>query len=88
LFPDAKSCNSELDIEVRSLTLVLNRPQYEVARANISHFMTQVRSYNHEQVIEGRLGSMSLLDLTPHGLLYKERFVSSGYEALNFYMFR
>ncbi|XP_069683777.1 intermembrane lipid transfer protein Vps13D isoform X2 [Periplaneta americana] len=85
---DAKSFNSELDIEIRSLTLVLNRPQYEVARANISHLSTQVRSHGHEQIIEGRLGSMSLLDLTPHGVLYKERFISSGHEALNFYMFR
>jgi hypothetical protein len=31
---------------------------------------------------------MSLLDLTPQGLLYRERFISSGQEALNFYMGR
>jgi vacuolar protein sorting-associated protein 13D len=88
LLPDTISFNSELDIEIRSLTLVLNRPQYEVARANISHFSTQVRSRDSEQIIEGRLGKMSLLDLTPHGLLYRERFISSGHEALNFYMVR
>jgi vacuolar protein sorting-associated protein 13D len=87
-FSAAKSFNSVLDIEIRSLTLVLNRPQYEVARANISHFSTQVRSHSDDQIIEGRLGSMSLLDLTPQGLLYTERFVSSGHEALNFYMVR
>ncbi|PNF41787.1 hypothetical protein B7P43_G02611, partial [Cryptotermes secundus] len=85
---DEISFNSELDIEIRSLTLVLNRPQYEVARANISHFSTQVKSHDKEQIIEGRLGRMSLLDLTPHGLLYRERFISSGHEALNFYMVR
>ena len=88
MFPDVKSFNSELDIEVRSLTLVLNRPQYEVARANISHLSTQVFSHSHEQTIKGRLGSMSLLDLTPHGSLYRERFLSSGHEALNFFMLR
>lgn len=88
LFAGANSFNSELDIEIRSLTLVLNRPQYEVARANISHFSTQVRSHDNEQITEGRLGSMSLLDLTPHGQLYRERFISSGHEALNFYMLR
>jgi vacuolar protein sorting-associated protein 13D len=88
LFTVAKLFNSELDIEIRSLTLVLNRPKYEVARANISHFSTQVRSHGDNQIIEGRLGSMSLLDLTPQGLLYRERFISSGQEALNFYMDR
>jgi len=88
LFAVAKLFNSELDIEIRSLTLVLNRPKYEVARANISHFATQVRSHGDDQIIEGRLGSMSLLDLTPQGLLYRERFISSGHEALNFYMVR
>lgn len=34
--------------------------------------------------MSGSLGSMSLLDLTPHGRFYRERFLSSGRKALNF----
>jgi vacuolar protein sorting-associated protein 13D len=88
LFTVAKFFNSELDIEIRSLTLVLNRPKYEVARANISHFSTQVKSRGNEQIIQGCLGSISLLDLTPHGLLYRERFISTGQEPLIFFLDR
>jgi hypothetical protein len=64
--------------------MALNGPKYEVARANISHFSTQVKSSVDEQIIQGRIGSISVLDLTPQGLLYRERFVSSGHEPLIF----
>ncbi|CAG2061726.1 unnamed protein product [Timema podura] len=80
--------NSEMDVEVCSLTLVLNHPEYEVARANISHLTVRVNTHHSDQSIEGRLGSMSLMDLTHHGQLYREKFISSGLEALNFTMIR
>ncbi|GLH07616.1 Vacuolar protein sorting-associated protein 13D [Gryllus bimaculatus] len=83
-----KLIRSEVYIDVRSFTLVLNRLNYEVARANISNLTTSVRSNSCETIIEGRIGSMSLLDLSPHGQLYCERFVTSGSEALNFHMIR
>nr|CAD7268212.1 unnamed protein product [Timema shepardi] len=80
--------NSEMDVEVRSLTLVLNHPEYEVARANISHLTVRVNTRHSDQSIEGRLGSMSLMDLTHHGQLYREKFTLSGLEALSFTMIR
>ena len=75
--------NSKLDLEVRSLTLVLVRPEYEVAKANISHLSIKTKRSGMLFSLEGRLGSMFLADLSPHGKLYRERFLSSGNQALH-----
>ncbi|KAL0274818.1 UNVERIFIED_CONTAM: hypothetical protein PYX00_002852 [Menopon gallinae] len=75
--------NSKLDLEVRSLTLVLIRPEYEVAKANVSFLSIKTRTSGSEYNWEGRLGSMSLADLTPHGKLYRERFSTTGNQALH-----
>lgn len=80
--------NSKLDLEVRSLTLVLIRPEYEVAKANISHLSIKTRNSGPRFIWEGRLGSMSLADLTPHGKLYRERFLTSGNQALHVHYVR
>jgi vacuolar protein sorting-associated protein 13D len=76
---------SETEIEVRSLTLVLTQLEREIAKANVSNAnMHILKTEDGETKISGSLGSMSLLDLTPHGRFYRERFLSSGREALNF----
>lgn len=75
--------NSKLDLEVRSLTLVLIRPEYEVAKANVSFLSIKTRTSGSQYNWEGRLGSMSLIDLTPHGKLYRERFLTTGDQALH-----
>lgn len=83
---------SELDITIRSLSLILNRTDYEVAKANISklnaHIVrdTNSPSVGDVTVMEGRIETMGIHDLTPtHGKLYSERFITSG---LEFYMKR
>lgn len=78
------SINSELDISVRSLTLVFIRTDYEIAKANVSSARFVVRRVNQSKTIDGRLGSISLIDLTSHGTIYRERFLTSGNEALSF----
>lgn len=84
---EPKKGSSDLDISVRSLTLVLIRTDYEIAKANVSnaHFIiSKYGQYGQSKTIEGKLGSISLMDLTLHGAIYRERFLTSGYEALNF----
>lgn len=77
--------NFELEISVRSLTLVFVRPEYEIAKANVSNAHFTVTKHNvHAKTVKGRLGSVSLFDLTSHGSIYRERFLTSGTEALNF----
>lgn len=83
---------SELDISIKSLSLILNRVEYELAKANISMFNAHIVRDSNAPVIgdvttmEGHIGTMSLHDMTPvHGKLYSERFITSG---LDFYIKR
>ena len=75
---------SELDISVKSLTLVLVKPDYELAKANVSNARFIVSTIGAAKTVEGSLGSISLNDLTSHGSIYREKFMTSGNEALNF----
>ncbi|XP_076684056.1 vacuolar protein sorting 13D isoform X4 [Andrena cerasifolii] len=82
--PDDLPLRSETEIEVRSLTLVLIQSEREIAKANVSNANMHILKVNGKTKVSGSLGSMSLLDLTPHGRFYRERFLSSGRKALNF----
>lgn len=82
--PIHKKGNSDLDISVRSLTLVFIRTDYEIAKANVSNAHFIISKYGQSKTVEGKLGSISLMDLTLHGAIYRERFLTSGYEALSF----
>ncbi|KAL3268817.1 hypothetical protein HHI36_007913 [Cryptolaemus montrouzieri] len=84
VIPDIVSENIETNITVRSLTMVLVKSGLDIAKANISKVEVAVKACGAQKEVEGNLGSMSLLDLTPHGQLYKERFLTSGSQALNF----
>lgn len=76
---------AETNISVRSLTVVLVKPELEVAKANISNVEICIKTSGSERKeVEGKLGSISLLDLTLHGQLYRERFITSGKHALLF----
>ncbi|KZC09178.1 Vacuolar protein sorting-associated protein 13D [Dufourea novaeangliae] len=81
---DSLPLRSEIEIEVRSLTLVLIQSEKEIAKANVSDATMHILKVNGKTKVSGSLGSMSLLDLTPHGRFYRERFLSSGRKALNF----
>lgn len=76
--------NSETVVSVRSLTVVLVKPDLDIAKANISYVDVIIKTSGLEKIVEGKLGSMSLLDLTLHGQLYRERFLTTGKQALQF----
>ncbi|XP_022090239.1 vacuolar protein sorting-associated protein 13D-like isoform X2 [Acanthaster planci] len=80
--------NTEMVIQVGSLSLLLNKPDYELAKANVSNVSTHLLLMDGNMDVSGRLGRMSLLDLTPHGKLYRERFTTKGQEALSFSIFK
>lgn len=82
--PGSLKGTSELDISVRSLNLTLVKPEYELAKTNVSNARFIVTKVGHSKNIEGSLGSISLNDLTTHGSIYREKFMTSGNEALNF----
>ncbi|XP_029434245.1 vacuolar protein sorting-associated protein 13D isoform X2 [Rhinatrema bivittatum] len=76
--------NTKLDLKVHSLSLVLNKTTSELAKASVSKLVTHLEMIEGDLVLQGSIGSMSLSDLTTHGELYRERFTTSGEEALIF----
>ncbi|CAG9818576.1 unnamed protein product [Phaedon cochleariae] len=72
------------NITVRSLTVVLIEPNRDIAKANISNVEIEIKSTGIFKEVDGKLGSMSLQDLTLDGQLYKERFMTSGRKVLQF----
>uniref|UniRef100_A0AAR5PHD2 UBA domain-containing protein n=1 Tax=Dendroctonus ponderosae TaxID=77166 RepID=A0AAR5PHD2_DENPD len=72
------------NITVCSLTVGLVKADMDIARANISNVEVSVKTRGWHKEVKGKLGSISLLDLTLHGQIYKERFLTSGKEALQF----
>lgn len=75
---------SELEITIKSLNLVLIKPEYELARSNVSNARFIVTKSGESKTVEGSLGSISVTDLTVHGCIYREKFMTSGNEALKF----
>ena len=80
--------NTEIDIKVRSLCVVLNKPEYEVASASASNFVSKVHFKDGNFSVEGSLGDFNLKDLTPEGHLYCDRFLSRGEQVLKFQFFK
>ncbi|XP_075164386.1 vacuolar protein sorting 13D [Haematobia irritans] len=76
--------SQELLVSVRSLNLTLVRNEAELAKANISNVQFHIERDVVLQSVDGRLGSISLHDLSSYGHLYQEKFSTSGLEALSF----
>lgn len=81
---EQRSDNSQLEMSIRSLTLTFVHPENEMAKVNVSNAHFVVTKQKSAKTVKGRLGSVSLFDLTSHGTYYRERFLTSGSEALNF----
>ncbi|XP_070615164.1 intermembrane lipid transfer protein VPS13D isoform X2 [Erythrolamprus reginae] len=81
-----EAVNSKLDLKVHSLSMVLNKATNELAKANVSKLVTHVETTEGDLTFRGSIGSLSLSDLTSHGELYRERFTTSGQEALIFHI--
>ena len=81
---DEQVGNTELIVSVRSLSLVLARSSYEIAKANVSNAHFVISKKGQAKVVEGKLGVISLSDLTMYGHIYREKFMTTGNEALNF----
>ncbi|XP_043780093.1 vacuolar protein sorting-associated protein 13D isoform X1 [Cervus elaphus] len=80
--------NTKLDLKVHSLSLVLNKTTSELAKANVSKLVAHLEMIEGDLALQGSIGSLSLSDLTSHGEFYRERFTTSGEEALIFQTFK
>ena len=70
--------NTEVKFSAERFTLILNKPDYELARATADHLDAQVDFRDNDLMMSGQLGSLALLDKSPHGTRYTQRFVSIG----------
>ena len=80
--------NTEVKVSIQSLSLVLNKPEYELAKASVSGVTASVRTCDGNVSVSGQLVSLSIQDSSPYGDLYRERFVTSGSQALEFEVFK
>jgi len=85
---DGDVVNMEMKLKIASLSLVLNKQPYELARAQVSTVASDVVVRDGNLAVTGQLGSMLLQDTSPHGSLYRERFVTTGSQALAFDFFK
>ncbi|XP_066838355.1 intermembrane lipid transfer protein VPS13D isoform X3 [Anser cygnoides] len=80
--------NTKLDLKVHSLSLVLNKTTSELAKASVSKLAAHLEVIDGDLALQGSIGSLSLSDLTTHGEFYRERFTTSGEEALIFQIYK
>ncbi|KAM4652130.1 intermembrane lipid transfer protein VPS13D [Discoglossus pictus] len=80
--------NTKFDLKVHSLSLVLKKTTSELAKASVSKLTAHLEMIDGDLALQGSIGSLSLSDLTLHGELYRERFTTSGEEALIFHIFK
>ncbi|XP_039242295.1 vacuolar protein sorting-associated protein 13D [Pipra filicauda] len=80
--------NTKLDLKVHSLSLVLNKTTSELAKASVAKLAAHLEVIEGDLALQGSIGSLSLSDLTAHGEFYRERFTTSGEEALIFQVFK
>lgn len=75
---------SKLNVSIRSLNFNLTRNEAVLSKINVSNATFSIIQEASFKSIEGCLGSITVHDLTKFGCIYKERFLTSGSEALNF----
>nr|XP_037268534.1 LOW QUALITY PROTEIN: vacuolar protein sorting-associated protein 13D-like [Rhipicephalus microplus] len=80
--------NTELEVNIRNFIVTLNKPTYELARATVSGFSSHLSLRDSNITLQASLSKICVLDLTEHGQLYRERFITAGSEALHFTVFK
>ena len=83
-----KEINTVLEIQMRGLTLVFNKMEGELARASINQVFVRSVGCEGNLTLNGRLGSLYVQDFTSYGKLYRNKFMTTGTEALTFQLFR
>ncbi|XP_056631377.1 intermembrane lipid transfer protein Vps13D [Diorhabda sublineata] len=72
------------NINVKSLNIVIAERDREIAKANVSDVEIEIKTTDSSKDVDGKLGSLSLLDLTTSGQLYRDKFLTCGKQAVLF----
>ncbi|XP_022802556.1 vacuolar protein sorting-associated protein 13D-like isoform X2 [Stylophora pistillata] len=81
---EAEGINTDVKFQVLSLTLTLSKTRYPIAKVNAFGLSTEVNMSDGNFTAKGKLSSLSVTDMSPHGSLYREKFTTFGDEALSF----
>ena len=68
-----ENVNTEVTLQVSSLSLTLNKAQYPLAKASVSGLTTQIDMRDGNFAAKGKLAAISVTDMSPHGALYREK---------------
>lgn len=82
------SVNTDVKFQVSALTLILSKKRYPIARVKAFGLFTHINMHDGNFAAEGKLSSVSVTDMSPHGNLYREKFITFGEEALSFDFFK
>ena len=66
-----KHFNSDIKIKVRSLSVLLNHSDYEVARASVNSYVSRLSLHQGNFSLQGSLRKFLVTDLTKDGELYR-----------------
>ena len=62
-----------MKFQVSALTLILSKKRYPIARVKAFGLYTDINMRDGNLAAAGRLSSISVTDVSPHGALYREK---------------
>ena len=71
----AEHINSEYKVRVSSLSLTLNKVNYPLAKIKIAGLSSLVNLKENNMSVKGKLMKINLMDMSPHGKMYREKLV-------------
>jgi len=73
--PPPSSTPTDLNVNIKSLVFYLNKELYPLAKASVSSMKLNMMLDDGNQDIQGSVGRVVLMDLTPYKGLYEVRYV-------------
>ncbi len=84
-----KKANMSIEFEVKNFLFVLmSRNKKQFCKFNINNLLTLIESKADYMKLIGKLGYLTICDVSANKGLYRNRFQTSGHEALNFEFFK
>lgn len=70
---EQESVNTDVKFQVSALTLILSKKRYPIAKVKTFGLFTHIKMQDGNFAAEGKLSSVSVTDMSPHGTLYREK---------------
>ena len=80
--------SAHVNLQVQAVSVTFNKPEHPLARGVASELNAEANLNNGNVRLKGSLGQATLIDLTETGSYYRERFTTTGDQALTFDIFK